>query len=77
MTITICGAAPYAAVLGSLSLNTYLKELDLAGNPAPQRGGVKAAMVASLPWPIVRTISAVRPHNILDEAAPKNLVLDM
>jgi hypothetical protein len=42
------------ALLGALSLNPYLKELDLHGNPAPARECVKTAMVVALPWTLLR-----------------------
>ena len=64
------------ALLGALSLNSYLKELDLSGNPAPSKGGIKAAMIASLPWPLLRAYGTIRPQNVLEDAHMRNLVLD-
>ena len=39
-----------AALLGALSLNAHIKELNIAGNPAPVGNSLRAAMVQALPW---------------------------
>merc|ERR1712087_100950 len=49
-----------AALLGALALNRCLKELELCDNPAPQGGVVKAAMIAALPWPLLRHDSSLQ-----------------
>jgi hypothetical protein len=68
---------PPECMAQALSLNSYLKELDLGGNPAPSRGGVKAAMVAALPWPLLQAHQAnIRPQMILDEVQVRNLLLE-
>ena len=43
-----------AALLGALSLNAHIKELNIAGNPAPVGNSLRAAMVQALPWPLLR-----------------------
>ena len=52
---------------------------DLSGNPALRGGGgIKAAMVAALPWPLLRQDHniLIRPSALLEEASPKNFVLE-
>ena len=51
-----------AVLLGALSLNRHLKELDI---PCAQRGepyeaNVRAAMVGALPWPLLRHKTSMR-----------------
>ena len=63
-----------AVLLGALSLNRFLRELDLFGNPAPAKDGVKAAMVQSLPWELLRNHS-LRPGALLDGCKEESLLL--
>ena len=53
-----------AVLLGALSLNQHLKELDLneprGPNGAMFSSNLRAAMVAALPWPLLRVKGTMR-----------------
>lgn len=57
--------ADLAALLGALSLNQCLKELDLGGNTAPSGSHVKAAMVQALPWQLLRAYRELQTNEML------------
>ena len=65
-----------AALLGALSLNSFLKELDLHGNPAPAREGIKAAMVAALPWALLRAHGSIHAARMLEACHEGNYILE-
>jgi len=60
--------ADLAALLGALALNQCLKELDLLDNPAPEGGIVKTAMIAALPWALLRHNSGLHLTNLIQVA---------
>jgi len=61
-----------AALLGALSLNTCLKELNISGNPAPVGNGLRAAMVQALPWHLLRSQPAIRITSLLQACTEPN-----
>jgi hypothetical protein len=54
-----------ACLLGALSLNRCLKELDLLNNHAPEGNPAKVAMLQALPWPWLRKYKSLKPHELL------------
>ena len=65
-----------AALLGALSLNSFLRELDLSGNPAPAREGIKAAMIYALPWTLLRSLGSIQAAKLLEACHETNYMLD-
>ena len=51
-------------------------QLDIYGNPAPVSDGIKAAMVQSLPWSLLRAHHSVNARMLLDGCKEENLLLD-
>lgn len=60
-----------AALLGALSLNLALKELNINNNPAPTSNGLRAAMVQALPWEVLRHQPCIKIGNLLQACNEK------